>query len=193
MKNSHRLLAAILAAVLSLLCLNGPIGAEESATVPTDPGGFNPGTGQINPGGQERAPVQSSEFKQYSDAGGIAPGAQDADLEAAIARGRSQHAPPGNANFRRSKHAAGIAKRRRWSARPHDNRQRARFQRVEDGRTWHIGNNRHCHGRTTTLRTNWLRRRNQPREILQTQRHPRSHANHGTAAAAQRSATHTDL
>lgn len=62
MKNSHHLLAAILAAVLSLLCLNGPIGAEESATVPTDPGGFNPGTGQINPGGQERAPVQSSEL-----------------------------------------------------------------------------------------------------------------------------------
>jgi hypothetical protein len=61
MKNSHHLLAAILAAVLSLLCLNGPIGAEESA-VPTDPGGFNPGTGQINPGGQERAPVQSSEL-----------------------------------------------------------------------------------------------------------------------------------
>lgn len=62
MKNSHHLLAAILAAVLSLLCLNGPIGAEESTTVPTDPGGFNPGTGQINPGGQERAPVQSSEL-----------------------------------------------------------------------------------------------------------------------------------
>jgi hypothetical protein len=52
---------AILAAVLSLLCLNGPIGAEESATVPTDLG-FNPGTGQINPGGQEQAPAQSSEL-----------------------------------------------------------------------------------------------------------------------------------
>ena len=62
MKNSHHLLAAILAVVLSLLCLNGPIGAEESTTVPPDPGGFNPGTGQINPGGQERAPVQSSEL-----------------------------------------------------------------------------------------------------------------------------------
>ncbi len=64
MKYSHRpTLAAALAAVLSLLslsCLNGLVGAQESATVPTDRG-FKTGTGQINPGGQEQAPSQSSE------------------------------------------------------------------------------------------------------------------------------------
>ena len=61
MKNSHHLmLAATLAAVLSLSCLNGPIGAEESATVRTDPG-FNPGTRQTNPESHEQALSQSSE------------------------------------------------------------------------------------------------------------------------------------
>jgi hypothetical protein len=53
MKNSHRpTLAAAFAAVLCLSCLNGPVGAEESATVPTDLG---------YPGDQEQAPSQSSE------------------------------------------------------------------------------------------------------------------------------------
>jgi len=57
MKNSHRSTrAAAFAAVLSLLCLNGQVGAQESATVLTDPR-FNADTGQINPGAQEQAPA----------------------------------------------------------------------------------------------------------------------------------------
>ena len=44
----------------------------------------------------------------------------------------AERAASGGANFRRSKHAAGIAKCRRRSARSHHGRQRAGFQRVED-------------------------------------------------------------
>jgi hypothetical protein len=61
MKNMHQLkLAAAVAAVLTLPGISAPAGAEESATVPTDPG-FKAGTGQINPGFQQQAPSQSSE------------------------------------------------------------------------------------------------------------------------------------
>ncbi|HEY6753917.1 MAG TPA: hypothetical protein VI077_04280 [Pseudolabrys sp.] len=61
MKNRHKLmLAAAMAAVLVLPGINGPAGAEESATIPTDPG-FNANTGQINPGVEQQAPSQSSE------------------------------------------------------------------------------------------------------------------------------------
>jgi hypothetical protein len=61
MKNLHQLrMAAALATALALSCMNGPAGAEESATVPTDPG-FKADTGQINPGMEEQAPSQSSE------------------------------------------------------------------------------------------------------------------------------------
>jgi hypothetical protein len=41
--------------------MNGSAGAEDSATVPTDPK-FNPGSGQTNPGVEEQAPSQSSEI-----------------------------------------------------------------------------------------------------------------------------------
>ena len=61
MKNLHHLkLAATLAAVLSLPC--SPVGAEESATVRTDPG-FTPNSGQINPGVEQQAPSQSSDIR----------------------------------------------------------------------------------------------------------------------------------
>jgi hypothetical protein len=61
MKKMHQLkLAAAVAAVLTLPGISAPASAEESATVPTDPG-FKAGTGQINPGFQQQAPSQSSE------------------------------------------------------------------------------------------------------------------------------------
>jgi hypothetical protein len=41
--------------------MTGSAGAEESATVPTDPG-FVPDTGQINPGVEEQAPTESAEI-----------------------------------------------------------------------------------------------------------------------------------
>ena len=61
MKNLHQLkLTAAVAAFLTLPAISGPARAEESATVPTDPG-FNPSTGQINPGFEVQAPSQSRE------------------------------------------------------------------------------------------------------------------------------------
>ena len=57
---NHRLALALVAA-LALSAMNGSAGAEDSATVPTDPG-FNPGSGQINPGVEQQAPSQSSEI-----------------------------------------------------------------------------------------------------------------------------------
>jgi hypothetical protein len=61
MKNLHQLkLTAAVAALLTISTISGPARAEESATLPTDPG-FNPSTGQINTGLQVQAPSQSNE------------------------------------------------------------------------------------------------------------------------------------
>lgn len=64
MKNSYRhlLLATALAAGLAAAPITlVPVTAEENATMQTDPG-FNPGTGQINPGVEQQAPSQSTEI-----------------------------------------------------------------------------------------------------------------------------------
>lgn len=62
MKKSRNLkLATMLATGLALSGINGPAGAEESATVPTDPG-FKAGTGPINPGITLQASSQSGEI-----------------------------------------------------------------------------------------------------------------------------------
>ena len=53
------LAAGLLLAVAAPL---GVVGAIESATIPTNPG-FNPDTGQINPGRTEQAPTASSEVR----------------------------------------------------------------------------------------------------------------------------------
>ena len=64
MKNSRQFtqvtLSVAFAAALAASAMGGAI-AEQSATVPTDPG-FKPDTGQINPGVEEQAPMQSSEI-----------------------------------------------------------------------------------------------------------------------------------
>src|SRR5262245_259999 len=52
-------LAAAVAAVIAMSTLNCLAGAEESATVPTDPS-FKANTGQINPGATEPVPFESS-------------------------------------------------------------------------------------------------------------------------------------
>lgn len=54
-------LAVALAAALAASGMGGSAIAEQSATVPTDPG-FKPDTGQINPGVEEQAPTQSTEI-----------------------------------------------------------------------------------------------------------------------------------
>ena len=65
MKNSHQFtqftLAVALATTLAASGMGGSAIAEQSATVPTDPG-FKPDTGQINPGVEEQAPTQSTEI-----------------------------------------------------------------------------------------------------------------------------------
>jgi hypothetical protein len=62
MKNSRNLrLATMLTTALAWSGINGLAGAEESATVPTDPG-FKAGTGQLNPGMTHQAPSQSDEI-----------------------------------------------------------------------------------------------------------------------------------
>jgi hypothetical protein len=65
MKNSHQFtqftLAVALATTLAASGMGGSAIAEQSATVPTDPG-FKPDTGQINPGVEEHAPTQSTEI-----------------------------------------------------------------------------------------------------------------------------------
>ena len=65
MKNSRQFtqftLAVALAAALAASGMGGSAIAEQSATVPTDPG-FKPDTGQINPGVEEQAPTQSTEI-----------------------------------------------------------------------------------------------------------------------------------
>jgi hypothetical protein len=65
MKNSRQFtqftLAVALAAALTASGLGGSAIAEQSATVPTDPG-FKPDTGQINPGVEQQAPTQSTEI-----------------------------------------------------------------------------------------------------------------------------------
>ena len=53
-------LAAAVAAVVAVPTMNCLAGAEQSATVPTDPG-FKADSGQINPGATEPAPSQSRE------------------------------------------------------------------------------------------------------------------------------------
>ena len=59
-KSYHRSPAIMVAAALALSMVTGQVRAEDSATVPTDPG-FRPATGQINPGTEEQAPSQSRE------------------------------------------------------------------------------------------------------------------------------------
>ena len=65
MKNLHHhlMLATALATglVIAAPLVISQVSAEESATVPTNPG-FNPGTGQINPGPTEQAPSQSAQI-----------------------------------------------------------------------------------------------------------------------------------
>ena len=62
MKKSRNLrLATMFATGLALSGINGLASAEESATVPTDPG-FKAGTGQINPGITQQASSQSEEI-----------------------------------------------------------------------------------------------------------------------------------
>jgi hypothetical protein len=65
MKNSRQFtqftLAVALAAALAASGMGASAIAEQSATVPTDPG-FKPDTGQINPGVEEQAPTQSTEI-----------------------------------------------------------------------------------------------------------------------------------
>jgi len=60
---SHLRLPILLVAAVVCSGINGPTGAEESATVPINPG-LNAGTGQINPGSTHQAPSQS---KQTAD------------------------------------------------------------------------------------------------------------------------------
>ena len=60
----HLLLATALAAGLVVAPLAaGPLRAEESATVPTNPG-FKPGTGQINTGKTEQVPSSSADIRK---------------------------------------------------------------------------------------------------------------------------------
>jgi hypothetical protein len=65
MKNSRQFtqftLAVALAAAVAASGMGASAIAEQSATVPTDPG-FKPDTGQINPGVEEQAPTQSTEI-----------------------------------------------------------------------------------------------------------------------------------
>ncbi|HEY8274632.1 MAG TPA: hypothetical protein VIG56_08780 [Pseudolabrys sp.] len=65
MKNSRQFtqftLAVALAAAVAASGIGASAIAEQSATVPTDPG-FKPDTGQINPGVEEQAPTQSTEI-----------------------------------------------------------------------------------------------------------------------------------
>ena len=56
----HLRLPILLVAAVVWSGINGPTGAEESATVPTDPG-LNAGTGQINPGSTHQASSQSKQ------------------------------------------------------------------------------------------------------------------------------------
>jgi len=57
---NDRFYLTLLAAAVVWLSINGSTRAEESATVPTDPG-FNANTGQINSGLEHQAPSQSKE------------------------------------------------------------------------------------------------------------------------------------
>ncbi len=61
----HLMLATALATGLAVAVplAIGPVHAEESATRPTDPG-FNPGTGQINPGVEQQAPSSSNDVRK---------------------------------------------------------------------------------------------------------------------------------
>ncbi len=67
MKTLHRhvILATVLATgfAVAIPLTIGPAGAEESATVPTYPG-FNPSTGQINPGVVQQAPSNSTDVRK---------------------------------------------------------------------------------------------------------------------------------
>ena len=56
----HLRLPILLVAAVVWSGINGPTGAEESATVPTDPG-LNADTGQINPGSTHQASSQSKQ------------------------------------------------------------------------------------------------------------------------------------
>ena len=67
MKTLHRhlMLATALATglVFAVPLATGPLFGEESATVPTNPG-FNPSTGQINPGVEHAAPSSSTDIRK---------------------------------------------------------------------------------------------------------------------------------
>jgi hypothetical protein len=61
----HLMLATALATGLAVAAplVTGTVRAADSTTMPTDPG-FNPGTGQINPGVEQQAPSSSSDFRK---------------------------------------------------------------------------------------------------------------------------------
>ena len=59
MKNGYSLWRGVALAAVLALSSHNPLRAEDSATVPTDPG-FVPNTGQINPGITQQVPSQSA-------------------------------------------------------------------------------------------------------------------------------------
>ena len=114
-KSYHHRLAIMVAAVLALPIVVGPVRAEDSATVPTDPG-FRPGTGQINPGVEVQAPSQSSEVTNIPTP------------EESVDWRNAEHAAAGDDDVGRLKRASRVAKRRRRPAGNHHRRLGARFE-----------------------------------------------------------------
>ena len=164
---NHRLALALVAA-LALSAMNGSAGAEDSATVPTDPG-FNPGSGQINPGVEEQAPSQSSEVTNIPT-----PEESRWALMTPVSKqpstGETPSTPrPEMTTSAGSKEHQEVTKRRRRPAGPHHRRLGARFEfgRVrstvhfcKDNRVGHIR-------RATAIRADRLGRRDDPSEVLQ--------------------------
>ena len=133
-------LTITLAAAVVWLGVNGSTRAEESATVPTDPG-FNANTGQINPGVEQQASSQPKERIDIPTPEVITSGASGAVLKAAVAWQHAQCATSGRPNGRRAKYEAGIAKCYRGAGRAHDSRQHSGPDRRKGRRTSGVNRN----------------------------------------------------
>ena len=200
----HLMLATALAAglVVAAPLVISQVSAEESVTVPTNPG-FNPGTGQINPGFTEQAPSQSAQIikiptPEEARAAFIMPGWKEPSLgQALTAPSQGAELPQDKNTNQASQNAAGGPP----GIGPEANRPGGgptapgQPQPNPGGSTMGSAASSSSGSTVSPIapgadRFHWPDRAD---EVLQAQRDPRSRADHGVADVAERSGAPADL
>ena len=183
-------LTILLGAAVVWSGINGLARAEESATVPTNPG-FNGNTGHINPGSTHPVTSQSKEVTniptpEESRQALLEPYSKQPSLgnSPSVPRPEPQTFGGPNANQQSQKKCCW------WSTRPYDCRQHSESKCFKGWQT--DGVDAFCDRRTPTVRTDRFVWSDDSCQIFQAKRYSRPHAYYGLAVATHRSATYAN-